>query len=224
MLVIREQSRGNAGDAFAPEVIDSIATLASLAAVSMQGSDLKDSQANFFSHATEILVMALDGHDARKGEGAHHVAQIANLVGRELGLDEEGLRRLHFSALLSDIGILKLTAQQQQSAQQHARHPLIGHRILSRIRLWEPLANIVLHHHDNFDGGGLDEALVGDAIPLESRIINAADHYAELTRSHGNQMQLTPSGAVAELSESSGVRFDPQIVDAFARLSERGDL
>jgi response regulator RpfG family c-di-GMP phosphodiesterase len=224
MLVVREQASRGARDVFAPEVIDSVATLASLAGVAMQGSELKDSQGNFFSHATEILVMALDGHDARKGEGAHHVAQIANLVGRELGLDEEGLRRLHFAALLSDIGILKMTAQQQQSAQHYARHPVIGHRILSRIRLWEPLAKIVLHHHDDFDGGGLEESLSGDVIPLESRIINAADHYAELTRAGRNRMQLTPSGAVAELVESGGGRFDPQVVAAFEQLSERGEL
>jgi hypothetical protein len=224
MLIVRAPVGGKTHEAFQPEVIDSVATLASLAAVAMQSSDLKDSQQNFFSHATEILVMALDGHDARQGEGAHHVAQIANRLGRELGLDDELLRRLHFGALLADIGILKMTAQQQQSAQHHAKHPAIGHRILSRIRLWESLATIVLHHHDDFDGSGGEDGLVGEAIPLESRIIHAADAYAELTRAGGNRMQLTPSGAVAELATSAGSRFDPAVVAAFEKLSERGEL
>jgi len=207
-----------------PAVLDALATLAGIGAVALHGAELKDSQRNFFTHATEIMVMALDARDSRHAGGCHAVAELANRIGRELGLDDEMLRRMHFAALLSDIGMLKLSPGQQRNAQQSARHPQIGHRILSRIRLWEPLAEIVLHHHDHWDGAGAAGSLQGDAIPLESRVIHVADAWTQLTGERATGTQLTPAGILAELETETGTRFDPRVIDALKRLDARGEL
>jgi HD-GYP domain-containing protein (c-di-GMP phosphodiesterase class II) len=207
-----------------PSLLDALETLAGIAAVAIHGSELKDSQRNFFTHATEIMVMALDARDAGHTGGCHGVAQLANLIGREIGLDDEALRRMHFASLLADIGTLKLNAAQQRSAQHYARHPQLGHRILSRIRLWEPLAEIVLHHHDAWDGSGESGGLRGDAIPLESRIIHVADTWKLLEREHASRTPLTPAGVLSELESESGTRFDPGVLEAVRRLADRGAL
>jgi HD-GYP domain-containing protein (c-di-GMP phosphodiesterase class II) len=224
-LVVVADARGVAGDALRePAILDALATLAGIGAVALHGAELKDSQRNFFTHATEIIVMALDARDPRQAGGCHAVAELANRIGRELGLDDESLRRMHFAALLSDIGMLKLPPAAQRNPQQSARHPQIGHRILSRIRLWEPLADIVLHHHDHWDGGGPEDAPRGEAIPVESRIIHVADAWMQLARERATGTQLTPAGILAELEVEAGARFDPRIIEALQRLDARGEL
>ncbi len=209
---------------FAPEVVDSIATLVGLAAVAIQGAELKDSQRNFFIHATDIMVTALDARVTQHTGGGHFVAEISNRIARELGLDDERLRRLHFSSLLHDIGVLKLSPTQQHNAKQLTRHPVIGHQMLSRIRLWEPLAEIILHHHDHFDGEGRPDAPLGEAIPLESRILHVADTFSCMTHGGDHGSQLTVAGALDELVAGKGIQFDPAVVSAFETLVARGDI
>ena len=224
LVVVKNRVRGSLEQCFPPEVVSAIATLAGLAAVAMQSAELKDSQRNFFIHATEIMVNALDSRIEQRTGGGHFVAEIANRTARELELDDELLRRLHFSSLLHDIGVLKLSAGQQRNVKQLARHPAIGHRMLSRIRLWEPLAEIVLHHHDHFDGGGVPDALRGEAIPLESRIIHVVDAFACMTHGGDHGTLLTVAGALDELVAGKGMQFDPVVVSAFERLVERGEI
>ncbi len=224
-LVVMAEADSNAAHALAEStLLDALETLTGIAAVAIHGAELKDSQRNFFTHATEIMVMALDARDVGHAGGCHGVAQLANLIGRELGLDDETLRRMHFASLLADIGTLKMTAAQQRSAQHYARHPQLGHRILSRIRLWEPLAEIVLHHHDAWDGSGESDGTRGAAIPVESRIIHVADAWKLLEREGANRTPFTPAGILSELEVESGARFDPGVLEALRRLADRGAL
>lgn len=224
-LVLLAGSDSKAAPALAePGVRDALATLTGIAAVAIHGAELKDSQRNFFTHATEIMVMALDARDVGHEGGCHGVAQLANRIGRELGLDDEALRRMHFASLLADIGTLKLSAAQQRSPQHYARHPQLGHRILSRIRLWEPLAEIVLHHHDAWAGAEDARAIHGGDIPVESRIIHVADAWKGLERERASLTPLTPAGILSELEAEAGTRFDPAVIEAVRRLVERGVL
>ncbi|MBW2695637.1 MAG: HD domain-containing protein [Deltaproteobacteria bacterium] len=225
LVVVADAVRGRPDRIFPTEVIDALATLAGLSAVALQGAELKDSQQNFFTHSTEIMVTALDSHNDHRTGGCHVVAQSANKLARELGMtDEETLRRLHFAALLADIGMLKLSPAQQKSRQHVARHPVLGHRILSRIRLWRPLAEIVLHHHDRFDGTGTDETLRADAIPIEARIIHVADAFACMTHGGEGGTTRTTSGALEEIVADAGRQYDPRVVQALHSLIERGDI
>ena len=90
--------------------LGALATLASMSAVALHNADLRDAQRNFFSHVTDMLVTALDNHlGFHRGHG-QRVAQLANRVGRRLGMGDQELARLHFAALLHDIGMLKLDA------------------------------------------------------------------------------------------------------------------
>jgi hypothetical protein len=90
---------------FSSEKVGALSTLAALASVSLRNSDLRDAQRNFFSHMTELLVTALDAHLLHQNGHGNRVAQYANRIGRELDLDDRCLQRLHFSALLHDIGM-----------------------------------------------------------------------------------------------------------------------
>ncbi len=215
------------GAAFAPEQLDAVSTLASLTSVAFQNAELNDSQRNFFSHVTEILVAALDAQLDRGDPRAGHpdrIAAVANSLGRELGIEPDNLQRLHFAALLHDIGYLKLDRALHNDAAQCKIHPVLGHRMLSRIRLWEEVAPVVLYHHEWFDGSGYPEQLTGEAIPLEARIVAVADIFDKLTHEDYEGPVLSVQDALASIRERSGQQFDPAVVDALCSVIERGDL
>ena len=216
--------RTGAAEAFGAAELDALATLAGLTAVSLHNADLKDSQRNFFTHVTDILVHALDSHLNYHGGHAHRVAQYANRIGRELGLEEHRLQRLHFAALLHDIGMLKLDRTQQMNPRACARHPVLGFRMLDRIRVWKEIAPAVHHHHEWWDGSGYPEALSGEAIPLEARIIALADAFDSMTSVTSYKPTRTLEDATREIEAGAGTQFDPGLVSAFRRLVDAGEL
>jgi HD-GYP domain-containing protein (c-di-GMP phosphodiesterase class II) len=95
--------------------------------------------------------------------------------------------------------------------------------MLSRIRLWEPLAPIVLHHHEHWDGKGYPEGRSGEGIPLEARILSIADAVDAMTRSEGSRTAKSSDEVVQELQRCRGSHFDPALVDAFLTLHGRGE-
>ena len=215
------------GSVLSGEQVDAVSTLASLTSVAFQNAELQDSQRNFFSHVTEILVAALDAQLDRGDPRAGHpdrVAAVANSLGREVGIAADALQRLHFGALLHDIGYLKLDRALHYDAAQCKSHPLIGHRMLSRIRLWEEVAPIVLYHHEWFDGSGYPEQRAGEDIPLEARIVAVADAFDKLTHEDFEGPVLGVQDALAKIRERKGQQFDPEVIDALVAIVERGEL
>ncbi len=208
----------------AAEEQDALVTLAALTSVAFHNSDLQDSQRNFFAHVTDMLVSALDAHvEGRKGHG-HAVAQLANRLARKLGMPDERMQDLHFSALLHDIGMLKISPKNQRSPGHYQKHPVLGHRLLSRIRLWEDVAPIVLCHHEWYDGAGYPEGRKGNEIPIESRIIAVADRFDVLTRNESHRMALSHEEALGEIRKGASTQFDPDVVVALAKLADQGEL
>ena len=215
------------GATFGPEQVDAVSSLAGFASVAFQSADLQNSQRNFFSHVTEILVAALDAQldrgDARAGHSTR-LAALSNTVGRELGLDDECLQRLHFASLLHDIGYLKIDRALHYDAAQCRNHPILGHRMLSRIRLWQDVAPIVLYHHEWFDGSGYPESRAGDDIPVEARVIAVADHFDKWTHDDFDRPALDVGEAVTRLEQGAGSQFDPAVVRVLVGIVERGEL
>ena len=202
--------------------LGALSTLASMSAVALHNADLRESQRNFFSHVTDMLVTALDAHlGFHRGHG-QRVAQLANRLGRRLGLDDQELSRLHFAALLHDIGMLKMEASQQMTRATCEKHCLFGHRMLSRIRLWRDLAPIVYHHHEWFDGRGYPDGLKGTAIPRESRIIALCDAVDSMTSDDSYRTPFGLDDALVEIERCSGSQFDPELVAAFTGLARDG--
>jgi putative nucleotidyltransferase with HDIG domain len=201
---------------------DALTTLGALTSVALHNADLRDSQRNFFSHVTDMLATALDAHlGFNTGHGAR-VAQYANRLGRSLGLDDERLQRLHFAALLHDIGMLKLDPNQKMNPRTCEKHCTLGFRMLNRIRLWKDVAPIVHTHHEWWNGRGYPEGLAGEAISLEARIVGLCDAFDSMTSGSSYRAVRTVEDAVEELSRCAGTQFDPGVVEAFRKLVEDG--
>jgi putative nucleotidyltransferase with HDIG domain len=213
-----------AGRDFDAAQVDALSMLAGLASVSLRNADLHESQRNFFTHVTDILITALDSHLGYHSGHGMQVCAAANRLGRALGFDAKQLQRLHFAALLHDIGMLKLDASLQHDSKLCAKHTLLGARMLGRIRLWQELAPIVQHHHEWFDGSGYPDGIAGDAIPLEARIIALCDAFDSMTSPTSYKPARPLAAAVRELEACAGTQFDPELVRRFVELIDEGEL
>jgi len=207
---------------FSTTEINALSALAGLASVATNNAELRSLQRNFFTHVTDILVSAIDVHlGYHKGHG-HRVALLANRLGHRLELGEAQLERLHFGALLHDIGMLKVDRTTAHDAVACRKHPTHGYRMLSGIRLWDEVAPLVRHHHERFDGTGYPDGLAGEEIPLEARIIALCEAFDSMTSSTSYKEPVSFDAAASEIRAGSGTQFDPVVAKAFLEILEQG--
>jgi putative nucleotidyltransferase with HDIG domain len=213
-----------ASGALEPSQLGFLSTLAALAAVSGRNAELRDAQRNFFVHVTDMLVAAMDAHIDVPSGHARRVAQLANQLARELGLPDEVRQRLHFAALLHDVGMLRIHPQRHAEREAYRQHPTLAYRMLAPIQLWADIAPIVLHHHEWWDGRGYPEGIAGERIPPESRIIGIAEAFDSMTSASSYKPAVPLEEAVRRVEAGAGTQFDPAVVQAFLALAQRGEL
>jgi hypothetical protein len=204
--------------------LSALMTLSALAAVATRNTDLQESQQNFFTHVTEMLVAALDAHCDVQAGHARRVARIANRIAHASGFSEDRLHRLHFASLLHDVGMLKIKPDLQGVPAAYEKHPTLGAGMLSPVRLWSDLAPFVLHHHEWFDGRGFPQKLAGEDIPLEARIIAVAEAFDTMTSYSGHKQAIVAPEAVSRIQNAAGSQFDPNLVQVFIDLVQRGEI
>jgi HD-GYP domain-containing protein (c-di-GMP phosphodiesterase class II) len=102
-------------------------------------------------------------------------------------------------------------------------HPDVGERILKPILLFDQERDIILHHHERWDGKGYPTGLAGMRIPLLSRILAVADSFDAMTNNRPYRSAMSIADAVVELEKNSNAQFDPTVVDAFLEIFRSGD-
>jgi diguanylate cyclase (GGDEF)-like protein/putative nucleotidyltransferase with HDIG domain len=175
--------------------------------------------------AAMLLAETLDVRDGGTARHSHTVGRYAGDIARELGLDEGRVERIRAAGVLHDIGklgvadaILKKpgTLTPDEWAEMR-RHSELGARILAHANLAD-ISAWVAAHHERLDGHGYPNALSGDAIPLESRILAVADAYEAMTADRPYRPAMSATEAQAELRSAAGSQFDPAVVEAFLRV------
>ena len=172
--------------------------------------------------AVEALAIALLERDRYTGEHSESVVEMAGAVARSLGLSARQVDDVCEAALLHDIGkvgipdaILNkpgpLTPDERLVM---AEHPVIGERILRSIGGFAPVAKIVRHEHESFDGSGYPDRLRGHDIPIGSRIILACDAYHAMTSDRPYRARMSHENAFTELTRCAGRQFDPDVTAA----------
>jgi diguanylate cyclase (GGDEF)-like protein/putative nucleotidyltransferase with HDIG domain len=183
------------------------------------------------AHVIDALVTALLERDRYTGEHSAFVVEMAKSVAATLGLDEVEVERVGHAALLHDIGkvgvpdrILHKTGPLAGEEWELMReHPVIGERILRAIPGMGGVARIVRHEHEWFDGAGYPDGLVGERIPLGSRIILACDAYHAMTSDRSYRAAMTHDDAIAELVGCAGTQFDPRVIGALVGYLSQGE-
>lgn len=171
----------------------------------------------------------------QSGYSAHSV-EVTNLscaVGKALSMTETEIEDLKLAAHMHDVGMLYvapelLNAQRNLSPEELAevqQHPASGANLAENANFDSQVQEVILSHHERFNGDGYPRGLVGHEIPLGARIIAVCDSYDAMTRDRPYRRALSQAEALAELRRGSGTAYDPKVVKAFARaLEERVGL
>jgi putative nucleotidyltransferase with HDIG domain len=174
------------------------------------------------------LVETLALRDRMTARHAAAVARYARALAREMGLDESEQELVHTAGLLHDIGkfalpdrILHADILSDEDWAVVRRHPQEGATLVGRLDGYGPVADAILYHHESVDGSGYPAGLIGNEIPLASRIIAVCNVYDTLTARDSYRSPMTPQDAIAELRRVGGRQLDAEIVDAFVAMLER---
>ncbi|MBA4115346.1 MAG: HD-GYP domain-containing protein [Rubrobacter sp.] len=168
------------------------------------------------------LAVALESRDGGTGEHIKRTHLLAGQVARRLGLSAEEARVARYGAVLHDIGKIgipdavlnKPSRLTDEEWEVMRRHPNMGADMVNQVSGFEPVAEVVLAHHERHDGLGYPKGLAGEEIPMGARLISAADAYDAMTNDRPYREALTHEQAVAELEANSGGQFDPEVVEA----------
>jgi len=177
--------------------------------------------------AAASLAKAVDARDTYTGSHSERVAELAARVAIRLGLTPEQVELTRLAGSLHDLGKLAIPEEILRKPGELTdserlvleRHPQIGFRMLDSLGV-DPVAHLVLHHHERWDGAGYPDGLRGEQIPLGARIIFVTDAYDAMTSDRIYRPKRSSEAALAELERCAGTQFDPGIVAAFAEESE----
>jgi putative nucleotidyltransferase with HDIG domain len=136
------------------------------------------------------------------------------------------LDNIRKGALLHDIGkiaipdtILKKPAPLDDGEWEKIRlHPSLGFGLVKEIKLVKEVGNVILHHHERYDGRGYPKGLKGENIPFEARVFALADALDAITSHRPYRQERNFEAARKEILNHSGSQFDPKVVDAFCSL------
>jgi putative nucleotidyltransferase with HDIG domain len=166
------------------------------------------------AHAVDHRNPIAQGHSSR-------VAAIADSIGRHLGILASDLEDLRTAAFLHDVGHLAMA--EGGEAFEAPGHAEAGERVVKAAQFSEEVAAAVRHHHEHWDGSGTPDHLVGDSIPLSSRILGVAESFEAMTAGRGCE-RLAPSAALEQVSGKVGSEFDGAVVEALSRGIRDGNM
>ena len=177
----------------------------------------------------EALALAIDAKDQTAHNHIGRVQLYAAAVARQLGLSDPEIQAVKTASLLHDIGKLAvpehilakpgpLTAEEFQKIRIH---PQVGADIIASVPFPYPVAPLILHHHERWDGRGYPAGLKGEEIPLGARILCLVDYYDALTSDRPYHKPMSHDTAVALIEQEAGKALDPSVVRAFLAVLPR---
>lgn len=188
-------------------------------------AQIADELENTYEATILALTQALDARDHNTEGHSRRVTDLALKIGRDMGLSETDLRYMQLGALLHDVGKIgipdailhKPGALDEAEWKLMRQHPKTGYNILREINFLKPALDIVLSHHERYDGKGYPAGLAGETIPLMARIVAVADAYDALTSNRPYRPAFTHEEALNEIRKNSGRQFDPAVVQVFEK-------
>ncbi len=193
-----------------------------------QLSDANDDLRRLFTGSIKALAQALEAKDEYTQGHSARVAEESVNIARYLSLPDAEVQRMWLAGYLHDIGKIgikeavlnkpgKLDEEEWKLIQQH---PVVAGKILGPISELSDVIDIVVHHHERYDGSGYPDGIEGGSIPLGARILTVADAYDALTSRRPYRDALSCEEARRILGEAAGTQFDPVIMRAFLDLKQ----
>lgn len=181
-----------------------------------------------YQFTLKALVKALETRDYETLGHSERVVTFSLRLGHEIGLSEKELHQLELGAVLHDIGKIgvpdsilrkpaKLTDEEWLKMKLHPTH---GQKILRNVPFLEPAAEVVMQHHECWDGTGYPNGLRGENISLGARVFAVVDAFDSIVSDKIYRKGRSYTEAINELERCSGTQFDPTIVEAFKKIPQ----
>ena len=173
-----------------------------------------------YGQAIDSLVLAIDANFPQGRGHSRRVADMAVAIAREMRLSDSATDSIELAGLIHDVGLIGLDEVRLDSlgADDVVRlrdHPGIGADMMRELPN-RAVAQIVLHHHERYDGTGYPRGLTGRRIPIGARIVAVAEVFDSLVSGGLSRAEpLSPAEAVDRISSEAGQAFDPRVVEAF---------
>lgn len=209
-----------------------LVTLSEQAAIAIKNAQLYKEQEDITLGSIKSIAAILDTGTPGTYKVRESFIKIALAMGRELHLNAEDLRSLHYAAILHDAGQIGfpdelLVKTDKLTGKEHSlikRHPHKSVSIIRHLRFMKPVIPIILHHHENYNGTGYPNGLKAKEIPLGARIMAVAGAFNAMTTLRPYRQSADIQSAISEIRNNSGVQFDPQVVKAFLKVIQSGDI
>ncbi len=182
----------------------------------LKSESVRSGLVNTLMKALEVRDFITEGH-------ADRMEKLAYKLAKRIGLRRSKVDKVKLLAKFHDIGKVgisdnilnkpgKLTDDEYTIMKTHSQ---IGKRIANESKELRDIANLILYHHERWDGNGYPENLKGDAIPIECRILSIVDTFDAMTNDRPYRKALPIQVAYNEIIENKGSQFDPYLVDEF---------
>ena len=182
---------------------------------------------------TEInaIIDTLHNSRAREREHSQNVSELCERFGAVLELSKVKQRVLKDAGYMHDIGKIVIPAGLLEPDRQYTedeiaeikKHPVAGYRILNTFAQTLNLANLVLYHHENWDGSGYPKGLKKEEIPQLARVLSIVECYERVLNEGGTQNRESKQMALDFIKDRIGTRFDPDLAALFIRMIESDD-
>lgn len=206
--------------------------LATQGAIAIENARLLKSLRRSYWNTVYALAATVDLRDHPTRGHSDRLAQFALSVARRMNLPADRLENLQIAALLHDIGkigirdgILRkpgdLTREEYDAMKVHT---LMGAKLLAMADFPPPVVEAVLFHHEWFDGSGYPLGLQGHQIPIEARILAAADAFEGMTSERPYRAAMPVAWAIDELQRGRGTQFDPAAIGCLVAAVREGEV
>lgn len=181
-----------------------------------------------FNATLVSLSKAIDLRDSDTEGHCRRVVEYSLMMGRYLRFSDDELLRLCHGALLHDIGKIgvpdailhKPGPLTEEEWRVMRTHPELGALLVADVQQLERAREVILAHHERFDGKGYPHGLSADAIPLAARVFTIADAFDAMISDRPYRAAMSVPEARAEVRRCSGTQFDPVAVAAFESIAD----
>jgi len=213
---------------FDPEDVETLISVGHHAGVAVENRRLEEALQRAYVSTVSILADAVEAKDPYTHGHCEMASRFARLVAARLDLPPDEQAVVCYAALLHDVGKIgvsdgvlnkpgPLLPEEMELMRAHVR---VGHDLLRNVPILQTVADVVLHHHERYDGTGYPDGLRADEIPMAARIVAVVDAYCAMITRRSYKEAFTEAHARDEVRRCSGTQFDPQIVDVFLSVLE----
>jgi len=208
---------------FNEQDLEAVVSVANTAAMAIENTKLHQTVLDAYKSTITTLAAAIDAKDPYTRGHSQRVMEYTLLAGSSLSLSPEEIETLEYASILHDVGKIAIDSWILNKPESLNKlewdvireHPSIGANLLKGIPFLENASELVLYHHERYDGKGYPDGLKGENIPIGARLIAVADAFDTMTTDRAYRSALTVDYSINELHKCSGTQFCPVAVKAF---------